>query len=376
MRVAVVGGGIVGLFTAWHLQKEGVDVTLFEEGTLGAGSVHAAGIIEPTTAYRTNTFSFLRRVWRFWKIGTCTFRRVDASWLVESLRQMERTPLDGAEDSLRELSKSSVARYKALAEERNDFAYIELGLTELFDDPAHFAEERTLALSQRSVIPVEVREEEETRRGPVLPRCQLAPHRTVRREDDEGADEDHGSASAGPPSRARRHRLHGQGDSPIRCRRCLHRCRAARKLGVPLTGVRGYGWHVRTHGKVGIATVFVDRGIAVVPFADEVKVTGGWDFDLYDAPVPFPQCAGRGRDEWSRSIRSLTSRRGHDRARAGRAADDRQEGAGGGRLPEGFRLGWSFAPGMGRHAALLCLDRTRNDPFFARFCTSLHSGRL
>lgn len=135
MRVAVVGGGIVGLFTAWHLQKEGVDVTLFEEGTLGAGSVHAAGIIEPTTAYRTNTFSFLRRVWRFWKIGTCTFRRVDASWLVESLRQMERTPLDGAEDSLRELSKSSVAQYKALAEERNDFAYIELGLTELFDDP-------------------------------------------------------------------------------------------------------------------------------------------------------------------------------------------------------------------------------------------------
>ncbi len=373
MRVAVVGGGIVGLFTAWHLQKEGVDVTLFEEGTLGAGSVHAAGIIEPTTAYRTNTFSFLRRVWRFWKIGTCTFRRVDASWLVESLRQMERTPLDGAEDSLRELSKSSVAQYKALAEERNDFAYIELGLTELFDDPAHFAEERTLALSQRSVIPVEVREEEGPAGGLFFPDVSwLHTERFAERMTREL------TKTTVLRQRVRRVELDGtvstdKGTLPFDA---VAVCTGVgcRKLGVPLTGVRGYGWHVRTHGKVGIATIFVDRGIAVVPFADEVKVTGGWDFDL--------------------STRPFHSRSVLDAVRRVVAVDTILDFKEGSRpctpdgLPTigkkgrvvaatgGFRLGWSFAPGMGRHAALLCLDRTRNDPFFARFCTSLHSGRL
>ncbi len=207
MKVAVVGGGIVGLFTAYHLEKEGVDVTLFEEGAPGAGSVHAAGIIEPQTAYRTNTISFLRRVWRFWKGGTCTFRGVDPSWLVETLRQLERTPLEGMETVLRELAETSLAQYAALALERNDFDYTELGLIERFDDPTHFAEERDLAISRRSVVPVEVREEGH-RRGSVLPWRELAAYRAIRWANNEGAHAYACHPSTGQPSGDRRNRLH------------------------------------------------------------------------------------------------------------------------------------------------------------------------
>ena len=156
----MVGGGIVGLFTAWYLEKDGADVTLFEEGPIGAGSVHAAGIIEPENAYRTNTVAFLRRVWRLWKRGTCTFRQFDGTWLFESLHQLERTPAEGMDASLREMADTSMAQYEALAQEKNDFQYTPSGVLESYDDPRHFAHERDLALARKSYFPVEVREGE------------------------------------------------------------------------------------------------------------------------------------------------------------------------------------------------------------------------
>jgi D-proline dehydrogenase len=373
MRVAVVGGGIVGLFATWYLRREGVDVTLFEEGDLGAGSVHAAGIIEPATAYRTNTFSFLRRVWRLWKSGTCTFRWVDGRWLAESLHQLERTPVEGSESVLQELSRTSVAQYQALARERNDFAYTEHGLVERFDDPEHFEEEKALALSRRTMVPVEVREGEGTAGALFFPGVswlhteqfaermtrELAGVTVVHRRVDRVQLD--GTVSAGSVT--------DQFDAVAVCSGV-----SCRKLGVPLTGLRGYGWHARTRRSVDTAIIFVDRGTAVVPFADEIKVTGGWDFDLSTRPYH----AGAVLDSVRSTIPIETLLDFKEGSRPctpdGLPTIGRRE-----RMvvaTGGFRLGWSFAPGMGRHAALLCLDRTRNDPFLARFCTSLHSGNL
>jgi D-proline dehydrogenase len=373
MRVAVVGGGIVGLFTAWNLEKEGADVTLFEEGTPGKGSVHAAGIIEPATAYRTNTISFLRRVWRFWKSGTCTIRRVDGSWLVESLRQLERRPLEGMENALRELSVTSVEQYEALAQERNDFDYTELGLIERYDDPRHFAEERTLALSRRSVVPVEVREAEGPAGVLFFPDVSwLHTERFVERLMRE--------LTKTKVIRERVHRVDLDGTvSTIKVSTRFDAVAACtgvscRKLGVPVTGVRGYGWHARTSTRVDTASIFVDRGIAVVPFVNEVKVTGGWDFDLYSSPLHVP-----GVLDAARKVVAIDAILDFKEGSRPCTPDglptvgmkQRVVAATG-----GFRLGWSFAPALGRHAALLCLDRARNDPFLARFCSSLHSGRL
>src|SRR5437762_5096200 len=40
MRVAVIGGGISGLCTAYHLRKAGLDVTLFESGRRVGGNIN------------------------------------------------------------------------------------------------------------------------------------------------------------------------------------------------------------------------------------------------------------------------------------------------------------------------------------------------
>jgi D-proline dehydrogenase len=373
MNVAVVGGGIVGLFAAWNLEKEGAAVTLYEEGTLGSGSVHAAGIIEPTTAYRTNTIAFLRRVWRFWKSGTCTVRRVDGGWLVESFRQLERIPLERADASMQELALTSVADYEALAEERNDFAYTRLGLTELYDDPVSFAEERTLALSRRATIPVEIREQEGFAGVLFFPEVSwLHTERFVERMAREL------TKTTVIRTRVRGVSLEGAvtADSTTSRYDAVAVCTgvSCRNLGVPLTGVRGYGWHVPNRGQFDRATIFVDRGIAAVPFENDMKVTGGWDFDLSTRPYHRDGVLEAAR----RAVRMdtiLDYREGSRPCTPDGLPTVGKEG----RMvvaTGGFRLGWSFAPGLGRQAALLCLDRARNDPFLSRFCTSLHSGNL
>ena len=48
MKVAVVGGGIIGCATAWELGRAGCAVTLFERATPGAeASSAAAGLLAP-----------------------------------------------------------------------------------------------------------------------------------------------------------------------------------------------------------------------------------------------------------------------------------------------------------------------------------------
>jgi D-proline dehydrogenase len=373
VRAAVVGGGIVGLFTAWYLDKDGADVTLFEEGPLGAGSVHAAGIIEPENAFRTNTVDFLRRVWRLWRSGTCTFRRFDGTWLFESLHHLERAPAEGMDECLREMAATSMARYEALAQEKNDFQYTRSGVLESYDDPRHFLQERDLALARRSYFPVEVREREGVagalffptvsslhteqfaeRMARELTRIKVVRRRVRRVELD-------GSVIADAES--------GRFDAVAVCTGV-----GCRNLGVPITGVRGYGWHTRGLRTPSVSVIFEDRGIAAVPFADETKVTGGWDFDLSTSPYQVESVLRTARDavpvetilDFKQGSRPCTP----DGLPTVGKKSQLVVATG------GFRLGWSFAPALGRHAAQLCLDQTRNQPFLSRFCGQMRPGNL
>ena len=56
-RVVVVGGGIAGCSTAYHLAKLGIrDVVLLEQGRLTCGTTwHAAGLVGQTRATRNAT---------------------------------------------------------------------------------------------------------------------------------------------------------------------------------------------------------------------------------------------------------------------------------------------------------------------------------
>ena len=370
MKVAVVGGGIAGLFAAWYLQRENAEVALFEPGPLGAGSIHAAGIIEPSTAYRTNTLSFLRRVVRLYRNGTCRFRSADPRWLAESLRQFERAPPPGAEAVIGEISSVSVAAYRQFADRANDFGYAAGGLIERFEDPAHFAEERAEALARQAKVPVEVREHGRVgelffpevswlhtekfvdRMRRELPAVEVVPKAVDRVALDGSVVVEGGTRRFDGVVAAT-----GVG---------------LRRLGVPLTGLRGYGWRTRASGRAEVATILVDRGIAIVPFADETKVTGGWDFDLSTDPR-----RARGvRDAIERAVPldgPLDLKQGSRPCTPdGLPTVGRRE-----RLvvaTGGFRLGWSFAPGMGRAAARLALGESENDPFLARFCSHLHAG--
>jgi D-proline dehydrogenase len=373
VKTAVVGGGIVGLFTAWHLEREGADVTVFEEGPLGAGSVHAAGIIEPANAFRTNTIAFLRRVGRLWRNGTCTFRRFDGRWLLESLHQLERIPAEGMDECLRDMAEVSMTRYEALAQERNDFQYTRSGVVESYDDPRHFAEERDLALARKSYFPVEVRDQQggagalffpdvgalhteqfAERMARELPRTKVVRRRVSRVELD-------GTVVAGAES--------PRFDAVAVCTGV-----SCRKLGVPLTGVRGYGWHTRGPRTTTVPVIFEDRGVAVVPFADELKVTGGWDFDLSTSPYQVESVLRTARGavaidkilDFKQGSRPCTPDGLPTVGKKGQLVV----------ATGGFRLGWSFGPALGKHAAQLCLDQTRNQPFLSRFCGQIHSGNL
>jgi D-proline dehydrogenase len=373
MRVAVVGGGITGLFTAYYLRGTGAEVTVFDPAGPGAKSVHAAGILEPLTAYRTNTVAFMRRVWRYWRRGTCTFRNADPRWLFESLRQLERPPPDGAEATLLALGQRSLAAYEALAAAGNDFGYAPHGLVEQYDDPVHFAEERAIALDRRSISPVEVREGPNGTGALFFPKVgwvhterfvdrllrEIGPVRFVREEVLRLALDGTVTSASGS----------ARYDAVAVCSGVT-----SRKLGVPLTGVRGYGWHLRLARPVATATIHVDRGIALVPFADDTKATGGWDFDLgTGAGRPARVLAAIRRIvevkevlDYRDGVRPCTP---DGLPTIGKT--DRLVIANG-----GFRLGWSFAPAMGEAASLLCLGRSRNDPFLARFCGSVRSARL
>ncbi len=373
MKVAVVGGGIVGLFAAYYLEKEGARVTVFDPEPPGLRSVHAAGIIEPSRAYRTNTFAFLRRVGRYVRQGTCTLRSVDPAWLVESARQLGRPPDPRAEETLLAMARTSVGAYEEFAARADDFGFAPRGLLETYDDPAHFEEEQAVALSRRSEVPVEPGHGPGAERSLFFPKVSwLHTERFVarilhelpttvldrRRVDAVGLD---GTLVVGGSSTRFDVVVVASGVT-------------SRRLGLPLTGVRGFGWHLRTHATVGTATILVDRGIALVPFEGELKATGGWDFDLstglghaeavlraVKAAVPVEEVV-----DFNHGSRPCTP--------DGQPVAGRREAlvvANG-----GFRLGWSFAPALGKEAARLAQGGADNDPFLARFCGQLHGGRF
>ncbi len=371
--MAVVGAGITGLFAAYYLEREGAEVTVFDERAPGDRSVHAAGILEATQAYRTNTFAFLRRVFRLWRHRTCAFRSVDGRWLLESARRLDRPPEPGSERRLLELGSASLAAYAALARARDDFGFSVRGLTEVYEDPVHFRHERAVALARRAAAPVEVREDPggggtmffpevgwlHTERFVARMLRELGSVRFVRARAAHLALDGTVTGAPGPE----------RFDAIVACTGV-----SSRSLGVPLTGVKGYGWHLRVRAPVPVATIHVDRGVALVPLDDGLKATGGWDFDLSSSVARASTVLAQVRGltevlevlDFNHGIRPTTPDGLPTVGRKGNVVV----------ANGGFRLGWSFAPGMGQEAARLALGRGENDPFLARFCGRLRSGAL
>lgn len=372
MKVAVVGAGIVGLFAARALAREGVEVEVFDPAPPGARSVHAAGIIEPTRAYRTNTWEFVRRALHLTRNGTSSWRSVDPRWLLESLRQLGRPEHPGSAAALARLSGRSLAMYAELAEQRNDFEYRREGLLEVYRDPTLFAAERRGAEKLASSVPFEVREGTDGAGALFFPTVGwLHTERCVARlvADLAGVRFHRSAVDAIEPEGV----VRVAGSATPFDRVVLATGVFARRLGIPLTAVRGFGWHLRSRAPPRCATIDTDTGVALAPFAGDLKATGGWLFDLGSGwssaapvlervrrlvPVEEVVSADHGWRPCSPDGLPVVSRAGNYIVANG-----------------GFRLGWSFAPSLGEEAASLAVGTAENDRFLARFSGGLDGDR-
>jgi glycine oxidase len=99
MKIAVVGGGIIGCATAWELAKAGCAVTLFERGAPGAeASSAAAGILAPLGESTDSAFARLALAsWRLYPTLTDELRELTGID-VEYVTRGTIYPLLSAED--------------------------------------------------------------------------------------------------------------------------------------------------------------------------------------------------------------------------------------------------------------------------------------
>lgn len=369
MKVAIVGGGIVGIFSALYLQEAGHDVTVFERGNLGEGSVHAAGLIEPFRFDRINTIGMVRKMVSYAARGVTVVRSVEKSWLMALARELEKEPPRYAWEKVREMGYESLTKYKAMAEERNDFSYREDGLVEVYESPENLnkaiEEERRSPLSPK----FEVVDFHDYAGGILFPELssisteefiQRAYRELKRVRIMEGTEvstvTQEGEVSYGS-RREKFEKLVVAGG--VWCSR----------LGVPVTGFKGYGIRVTTRSPWTKERPFVlgDAGVAFTPTDKWIKVTAGFDLDTDEREdrKNYPVA-------WAKrvlgDVEVIDTRWGRRPC-----------------SPDGFpvichrenlivatgncRLGWSFAPSMGRIVKnLIDGNNVEGISYFSRFC--------
>ncbi|MEW9491363.1 MAG: FAD-dependent oxidoreductase [Candidatus Aramenus sulfurataquae] len=355
MKVAVVGGGIVGLLTSYFLQQEGVDVTLFEKAELGSYSIHAAGLIEPYRFDRINTTGMIAKMLNYVAKNDTVIRSVNKDWLLALLRELNVKPPQEAWDAIREMAKFSLSFYKAKSEEKNDFDYYEDGLYE-----AHYGKnslERAIEEEKRSPFQAkfEVVELEGFAGAVYFPELsRLSTEKFVERMARELNKVKVVKREVNSLEELK------EFDSIVLATGVW----TTRFLKVPLTAFKGYGYRVKGTPKFKNAVVIADEGVAISPLSDHVKITGGFDADfsydstraqmflekakrivnvdyVYELNMGFRPCSPDGFP--------IIGKRGKVVVATGAC-----------------RLGWSYAPAMGKKATDLVVGRENSLGFISR----------
>ncbi len=359
--IAVVGGGVVGLFTAYYLMREGADVVLVEARDVARSSRAAAGVLE-FTKFELNRINVKGYVSRYLKMvisGKAAIRRIDPLWLRIYLKMYGRDPGADVWAFMREMAQFSKKEYFRLAEESNDF--------ELREEPVY------------EVVEDVEREVEALRRDPLRPRFEVGELdgrrvivyldavvvstdllaerlirevsrvKTIRRAavdlKDGGLVLDGGE------------RLEVDGVVFAGGWWC-------RQLGVPVAPLKGYGVRAFAAQKPGRPIADFVGGVFVVPFSRWVKITGRFDvdphpdlkhldkvleaarrwvsdFEVFDIAVGYRPCTPDGLP--------ILERRGNAVVATGTC-----------------RLGWTYGPAMGRLAAEMALGKRGGTPLTSR----------
>ncbi|AAL63941.1 D-proline dehydrogenase [Pyrobaculum aerophilum] len=356
--IIVVGGGIVGLFTAFFLKKEGADVVIIEQGRPGDWSRAAAGILEFTrfVINRINVRAYPRRYISMMLRGDARVKTWDWGWISTYLRVWGKEPSQEMWEAVRALGDFSRRQYRALAEERNDFDYAEEPLYEIGIDVGK-------ALEEAKRDPLSPKVEAGTCCGrealAYLDAAKLSTDAFIERmlKELEGVEVVNKRVEE---VAGREVWLEGggviHGDGVV-----VAAGYWARRLGIPVAPFKGYGF--RTNAKADKMFVEMAKGVAVVPLSKWTKVTGRFDLDGTSDHGPSQRVLQRAREV-------LGDFNVIDMAVGYRPC-----------TPDGFpvvdrigsvvvvtgacRLGWTYGPALGKLAADLALGRRGVDALSA-----------
>ena len=362
MKVGIVGGGIVGLFAAYYLSREGIDVTIFEKDFLGSGSIHAAGLIEPYRFDRINTTGMILKMLKYMKKRVTVVKSLDKSWLIELLKNLDKQPPQEVWEIMKEMASFSLKEYKRMAEENNDFDYEESGLLEIYEDKNEL---------EKAII--------EEKKSPFNPKFEVVEVRGFA-----------GAIYFPELSKVDTHKFIDRITREIKAKVVNEEVKRVskdgkvyfskeekfdyvvlssgiwlRNIGIPVTAFKGYGYRVKGEVKVDRPAVLAELGVAVVKNSDFVKITGGFDGDfsydssraelfldfarklvdfsfVYDLYMGFRPCSPDGFPILGKYENVVIA-----------------TGA--------CRLGWSYAPAMGKKVTDMILGKIDNIPYLSRF---------
>jgi D-amino-acid dehydrogenase len=123
-RVIIIGGGVIGAFTAYYLQKKGWAVTLLEKDRFGCGASHGnCGLIVPSHILPLNSPEILIKgfKWLFKKDAPLLIKpRFDPDlfkWLVQFALNCRRKNIMASAYGRSELLKGAIGLYLSLIQE-------------------------------------------------------------------------------------------------------------------------------------------------------------------------------------------------------------------------------------------------------------------
>lgn len=367
MRVCIIGGGIIGLFTAYYLLREGIkEITIYEKDRLGSGSVHAAGLIEPYRFDKINSMKMIIKMIKYYINKSTKIKEVDKEWLKELLRTLGKEPPNDAWELLKNMALYSLSEYERFAEEKNDFDFEKSGLLEIHES----LKELELAVEEEKRSPFSNKFEVVDIKGyagaiyfPDLSKLDTEKFikRIVREIDgvkvinDEVIDLNIIDGSIITKSGKNEKYDEIVLSAGIWCKKF-----------VPITSFKGYGIVNKARSPFPKPAVLAERGIAIVENTDNTKITFGFDADfssIHDDRLNYFYYNLENIIKEFKPIKILFGFRPCS--------------------PDGFpiigkkhkitiatgacRLGWSYAPAIGYYAVQLVLNRIKDYGYISRY---------
>ena len=141
MKVVVIGGGVVGLCSAYYLWKKGADVTVLEKGDIGSGcSSENAGLVTPSHFVPLASPGVISQglKWMLDPVSPFYIKpRLDLdllAWIWKFRAAANERQMRKAMPLLRDLSQASLRLYEEIAAtERLEFGFEKRGLLMLFN---------------------------------------------------------------------------------------------------------------------------------------------------------------------------------------------------------------------------------------------------